>query len=178
MSGYQIPNNQPNYFIPNGQSELLQQQVDFLLNGFSKPTETEHVVSGTTDLYLECEECLQGFVVVSGTATVTLYLPTGADLFDCLQSNIYGNQSILVNPPAVNRVNYFQLTRGFGMKLKIFNNTSNTLTIYPQEFTSTVARGGSIPAGQVGIGEFTVIATGDSPKMAFNIDCCPELDPR
>ena len=174
MSGYQISNNQPNYFIPNGQSELLQQQVDFLLNGFSKPTETEHVVAGTTNLYLECEECLQGFVVVSGTGAVTIYLPTGADLYDCLQANIYGNQSILVNPPAVNRINYFQLTRGTGMKLKIFNNTNAVINILPQD-ASMVARGGAIPVGQVGIGEFTVIATGDAPKMAFNIDCCDPL---
>ena len=60
------------------------------------------------------------------------------------------------------------------MKLKIFNNTNAVINILPQD-ASMVARGGAIPVGQVGIGEFTVIATGDAPKMAFNIDCCDPL---
>jgi len=181
MSGYQISNNVPNFFIANSQQELIYTQLGFLQNNFFKPTQVvldvadTEATGGFSAVYsASCSDLLCGFVACSGNAggAAAIRLPVGSDLYDCLQVKVYGQQGITVNPPAPNRVEFFQLLPGFTYRCKVYNNTVNTLlpVITPGDMTLSINSSNTItiPDTQVGVLDFTVLS--ESQKtMTVNV---------
>ena len=181
MSGYQIPNNIPNFFIANGEQQLLQTSVNFLQNGFVKPTERQITTGPATVAYMTvtADQLLDGFVAATGPNVVvspaTVQLPLGSVIFDAVQARVYGQQGITVNPPVTNRIEYLGLTAGFTFTCKVYNNTSATLSFQITAGDSTLSINGAdaaglgtIPIGQVGILNFSVLAPGEK-RMTVNI---------
>ncbi len=141
MSGYQISNNVPNFFIPNAQQELVLTQLGFLLNTYQKPS--EHAVAGTGTVVLTAQQVLDGLIVlelVGAGGAVTVNLPTAAAIFNELQARVFGQQSITVNQPAINRTNFFGLTRGFNFQTKIINLAGGAATIASTDANLTVTQ--------------------------------------
>ena len=130
MSGYQIANNVPNFFIPNAQQELVLTQLDFLLNTYQKPA--EHVFSAATGtVTLTAQQVLDGLVVLEAGigGAVAVQLPTAAAIFNELQARVFGQQNITANEiPTAVRTNFFGLTRGFNFQTKIINNAGGVAT--------------------------------------------------
>jgi hypothetical protein len=180
MSGYQIPNNIPNFFIANGEQQVMLTSINFLQNGFAKPTERQITTGPATVAYMTvtADQLLDGFVVATGpnvaVGTATVQFPLGSVIFDAVQARVYGQQGITVNPPVSNRAEFFGLTAGFTFTCKVYNNTSallafqvtaadSTLTINQTDVATT-----TIPIGQVGVLNFTVLAPGEK-RMTVNV---------
>ena len=179
MSGYQIANNIPTYFIPNGQQELGQTQVNFLLDRMNKPTESTISPILYPFFYtLTCEQVLNGFVSISPIGGAgTIRFPIGSELFDCLQERVYAQQGITVNPnPSTTvgtllanpnrslvRQEFLQLQDGFSIRFALYNNCGGNLTLTPTVADTTLipsATGGGLnvmPTNKVNNMVFTVI---------------------
>jgi hypothetical protein len=142
MSGYQIANNVPNFFIPNAQQELVLTQLDFLLNTYQKPA--EHVFSAATGtVTLTAQQVLDGLVVLEAGigGAVAVQLPTAAAIFNELQARVFGQQNITANEiPTAVRTNFFGLTRGFNFQTKIINLAGGAATIASVDANLTVTQ--------------------------------------
>jgi len=188
MSGYQIANNIPTYFIPNGQQELGQTQVNFLLDRMNKPTETE--VAGTLPITLTPEQILNGFVtVLTASATGAVRFPLGSDLFDAIQKKVYAQQGITVNAsPFANGVNgvltnpnrsivrqeFLQLQDGFSVRFALLNKSGFELTFIriPGDTTmipNNLGANNTMPTNKVNNMIFTVIDA-TTKTMAVNFE--------
>jgi hypothetical protein len=187
MSGYQISNNVPTYFIPNAQQELGQSQINFLMDRMNKPTETS-ILANTTRT-LTCDEVLNGFVTLSPNGgPLTVQFPVGSELFDCIQEKVYGQQGILVNEGpfrasgsilgnpniSIARQAYFQLTDGFSVRFAIYNRTGNTVTFneFPADATLIPNNNGAnntMPTNKVNNMVFTVLDAA-TKTMAVNFE--------
>jgi hypothetical protein len=191
MSGYQISNNVPTYFIPNGQQELGQTQVNFLLDRMNKPTETFISPASTSfTVALTCEQILTGFTTINPIAGGgTVRFPVGSDLFDCIQKRVYAQQGITVNEsPFANasgnvltnpnrsliRQEFLQLQDGFSLRFALYNNCGGTLTITQAVGDATLIpnnNGGNntMPTNKVNNMVFTVI-NANTKTMAVNFE--------
>jgi len=175
MSGYQIPNNVPNFFIPNGQTEILTTQVGFLQNGFWNPTE-QLASSGATGLVIAASQVLSGMVTMTGANIGSAYnaiLPTGIALYNALQAKVYGQQSILVNPnpsntsgsilanpnQSITRQEFLQITPGFSATCYFYNNAGGAATfiVTPGDSTLSLNAGGDTAIPSQGVGIITFV---------------------